>query len=459
VPARVFACASMAPPVPAVIMRLIHLFLFVLLSGLCLACQTDPSRARLERVLTASWQSYCRHFINSDGQVIIPEEGRGAISEAQAYALLRAVWANDVTVFNRVYAWTYEKLSRTRAHGDSLLSWRWGRLPDGSWGVLDANSATDGDLDYALALVLAARKGWRAPPHLPDYREQARRVQADILAKEVVALPDGNLLLTPGNWHEPQPPYLVNPSYFSPAAYRLFAPIGPIAASGIGENKPERNPLPPSPLRGESRGGGDKNSFPLPLSPSHQGRGNMPTGHPWNHLHQATYNLLGRLIQGLGGQTGVELFPDWCRVDASGRIEPAPGKDIRFGWEAMRLPFRVALDALWFQEPRAARLLQERFLPFFKARWQAHGRLAAVYSLDGTPAVDYESPVLYAGVLAGALAAGDREFAREMALKILSFYHEDGPQAFFEAPDHYYANNWAWLGLALYAGWVEPGKP
>ena len=84
---------------------------------------------------------------------------------------------------------------------------------------------------------------------------------------------------------------------------------------------------------------------------------------------------------------------------------------------------------------------------------------AAVYNFDGSPAVDYESPVLYAGVLAGALAAGDQDFAREMALKILSFYHEDGDRAYFEAPDHYYANNWAWLGLALYAGWVEPGNP
>ena len=146
-------------------------------------------------MLTTSWQSYCRHFIKSDGQVIIPEEGGGTISEAQAYALLRAVWANDATVFNRVYLWTYEKLSRGRAHGDHLLAWRWGRLPDGSWGVLDANSATDGDLDYALALVLAHRLGWRAPSGLPDYREEARRVQADILAKEVVTLPGGDVLL------------------------------------------------------------------------------------------------------------------------------------------------------------------------------------------------------------------------------------------------------------------------
>jgi endo-1,4-beta-D-glucanase Y len=441
------------------ITRKFNLFLIVLLSGLCLACQADPSKARLERVLTTSWQSYGRHFIKSDGQVIIPEEGGGTISEAQAYGLLRAVWANDATVFNRVYVWTYKNLSRVQAHGDRLLAWRWGRLPDGSWGVLDANSATDGDLDYALALVLAHRLGWRAPAGLPDYREEARRVQADILAREVVALPGGELLLTPGNWHELAPPYLMNPSYFSPAAYRLFAQAGSGKSRPSGKISSQEGLPSPSPLRGEGRGGGDKKLFPLPLTSSHQGKENANPEAVWGRLHQSTYKLLKQLNQGLGGQPGVGLFPDWCRVDAAGRLVPAPGKDTRFGWEAVRLPFRVALDALWFKEPRAVALLKDKFLPFFKAQWRAQGRLAAVYTIDGAPAVDYESPVLYAGVLAGALAAGDRDFAREMALKILSFYHEDGDRAYFEAPDHYYANNWAWLGLALYAGWVEPGKP
>jgi endoglucanase len=281
-------------------------------------------------------------------------------------------------------------------------------------------------------------------------------VQADILAREVVALPDGQLLLTPGNWHESQPPYLVNPSYFSPAAYRLFAQFTLSAAPGMVATGIGGRNLPPSPLMGEGRDGGKKPLFPLPLTPSHQGRGNIPPEAVWNVLHQSTYKLLGQLSQGLGGQPGVGLFPDWCRVDAAGRVTPAPGKDPRFGWEAVRLPFRVALDGLWFGEPRAARLLKDRFLPFFKSQWQTHGRLSAVYNFDGSPAVDYESPVLYAGVLAGALATDDQDFAREMAKKIISFYHEDRDQAYFEAPDHYYANNWAWLGLALYAGWVEP---
>jgi len=415
-------------------MRKTHLILIVLVVGFCFACQPDPAKARLERVLTASWQSYCRHFIKSDGQVIIPEEGGGTISEAQAYALLRAVWANDAPVFTRVYAWTYKNLSRVHRQGDHLLAWRWGRLPGGSWGVVDANSATDGDLDYALALVLAHRLGWRAPAGLPDYREEASRVQADILAKEVVALPGGTVLLTPGNWHELKPPYLVNPSYFSPAAYRLFAAISD----------------PPDRQRGDKPVEAVREP---PLQPDGDVRNNASR---WGRFRGDTYKLLGQLNQGLGGQAGVGLFPDWCRVDAAGGLTPAPGKDTRFGWEAVRLPFRVALDAIWFKEPRAVALLATKFLPFFKSRWQAHGRLVAVYTLDGAPAVDYESPVLYAGVLAGALAAGDRDFARQMALKILSFYHENGDRAYFEAPGHYYANNWAWLGLALYAGWPRP---
>jgi endoglucanase len=424
----------MAPSLPAVIMRKIHLILLVLLSGLCLACQMDPTKARVERVLTASWQSYCRHFISSDGQVIIPEEDGGTISEAQAYALLRALWAGDKKIFNRVYAWTYKNLSRVHRHGDNLLAWRWGRLPDGSWGVLDANSATDGDLDYALALVLAHRLGWRAPPNLPDYREEARQVQADILAKEVVTLPGGDVLLTPGNWHELKPPYLVNPSYFSPAAYRLFSST-PGSAGQQGSTGPVGAVREP-PLHVKDKVTTDSAR--------------------WNRLHQSTYKLLGQLTQGLGDQTGVGLFPDWCRADAAGGLGPAPGKDTRFGWEAVRLPYRLALDGLWFKEPLAGQLLMKKFLPFCKSQWQARARLAAVYNFDGSPAVDYESPVLYAGVLAGALAAGDRDFAREMALKILSFYREDGDRAYFEAPDHYYANNWAWLGLALYAGWPRP---
>ncbi|MDD2903711.1 MAG: glycosyl hydrolase family 8 [Syntrophales bacterium] len=379
--------------------------LFLVMGSPGCGCENKAGPAQIERILKNSWRSYVRHYISPEGRVVIPERAGESISEAQAYALLRAVWANDPATFSRVYAWTWRHLSRQREKGDALLAWRWGQDKDGAWRVLDWNTATDGDLDYALALALAARRGWRPPAGLPDYAGEARRVLKAIWTLETVRLPSGELLLTPGNWHEPQPPYLLNPSYFSPAAYRILARLQPQAG--------------------------------------------------WERLRDSTYDLLTRLARGLGGRMGVGLFPDWCRVDARGQLSPAPGRDTHFGWEAVRLPWRLALDSLWFQEQRATSLLKHRFLPFFQKEWQTRGRLAAIYSYGGKPLVNYESPVLYAGVLAAALAAGEQDFARQMAERILIFYRIERERAFFADPDNYYANNWAWLGLALYAGWVK----
>ncbi len=369
------------------------------------ACCAGPPRPEVERVLKTAWQSYCQHYISPEGQVIIPERGGGTISEAQAYALLRAVWAGDEATFGRVYAWTRRNLARVGKFGDYLLAWQWGRKDDSSWGVVDWNTASDGDLDYALALQLASRRGWRAPAALPPYREETSRVLNDILDKEVVSLPTGTLLLTPGNWHLTVPPFLLNPSYFSPGFYPLF------------------NLIKPDPR--------------------------------WERLRADTYLLLANIVQGLRRNPSVALFPDWCQVDAGAQPAPAAGRGAHFGWEAVRLPFRLALDALWHGEQRAIKLLANTIVPFAQKEWQTRGRLAAVYDDDGQPLASFESPVIYAGVLAAFLAVGDQPGADRMAQKLLSFYQEQGRQAYFVSPENYYDNNWAWLGLALYAGWVR----
>lgn len=377
----------------------------LLLSLLLLVACGEAGGDRLSWVLQASWASYRDHFISPEGRVILRERGNGTISEAQAYALLRALWVGDEQTFVRLYRWTRKNLSREASHGDRLLAWHWGQKPDGSWGVLDWNTASDADLDYALALVLASRQGWRAPADLPDYMTEARQVAQDILAKEVVELPLGRLYLAPGNWHAKDPPYLLNPSYFFPAAYRFFAQTG--------------------------------------------------FGHHWSRLHADAYPFLQRLTQDLGQTAGVGLVPDWVQVEGDGKLTPPPERSSHFGWEAVRLPWRVALDRLWFGDLAAARLCQEQFLPFFAKEWQDKGKLLAEYRYDGSPLVDFESPVLYAGALAAGLAGGDRKFAWQMAQKILTFYREKGGQAYFVDPDNYYANNWAWFGLALHAGWVK----
>jgi endo-1,4-beta-D-glucanase Y len=378
--------------------------ILILAAGVVPSCR-EVSADRLPWVLQASWASYRQHFITAEGRLVLEEQGGGTISEAQAYALLRAVWAGDEATFGRVCQWTRANLSREKSHGDHLLAWKWGKTPDGSWGVLDWNTASDADMDYALALLLASRQGWRPPPGFPDYQVLARQVAGDIMAKEVVEMPDGALYLAPGNWHTQAPPYLINPSYFFPAAYRIFAQAG-----------------------FDSR---------------------------WSHLHADVYPFLERLCRGMGDTPGVGLVPDWVEVAANGKLFPHKERSQNFGWEAVRLPWRVALDRVWFGDLAAARLSREQFLPFFAREFQARGKLLAEYHYTGKPLVDFESPVIYAGALAAGLAGGDKEFAWQMAKKILDFYQEKGNQAYFISQDNYYANNWAWFGLALYAGWVK----
>ena len=281
------------------------------------------------------------------------------------------------------------------------MAWHWGQDGAGRWGVVDANSATDADLDYALALLLAHRQWSR-----PDYLAQAKLVLGDILARETCRDPWGRLWLTPGDWEECRQPLLLNPSYFSPAWYQLFFEV--------------------------------------------------TQDRRWLELAESTYTGLDLMSRSLGKQPGVGLVPDWCLLNDFEQFTPAPDRSANFGWDAIRMPWRVGLAELWFHDSRSRNFLSQTFLPFSRAQLQTYGKLYAIYDYAGKPLESYESPVLYASLVAAALAVGDRPLARQAAEKILSFYRETDDGGYFNRPDDYYGNNWAWFGLATYRGLVSP---
>ena len=112
------------------------------------AARSADARGRERDELSALWSLYRYTHVQS-GRVVALDEDGITTSEGQAYAMLRAVWANDRASFDAVWAWTRENL---QVRPDRLLAWRWkGR-------VLDLNAATDADQDAALALVLAPRR-------------------------------------------------------------------------------------------------------------------------------------------------------------------------------------------------------------------------------------------------------------------------------------------------------------
>src|SRR5512135_1594325 len=105
---RVASGAPDAPP-PSRRMRPGAWLLLAVPAGL-LACAgaASPRAEQLSRErdeLSALWSLY-RYTHLWDGRVVELDEGGVTTSEGQAYAMLRAVWANDRETFEAVWGWT-----------------------------------------------------------------------------------------------------------------------------------------------------------------------------------------------------------------------------------------------------------------------------------------------------------------------------------------------------------------
>jgi endo-1,4-beta-D-glucanase Y len=347
------------------------------------------------QVLERSWESYVARFI-AGGRVIDPGRDGATTSEGQSYALLRAVYADDRATFDAVWTWTEANLQQP----GGLLAWLYGRRDDGADGVIDAGSASDADVDTALALLLASRR-WAEPV----YEQAAQRMLAGIWEQET-ALAGGQRVLVAGDWargHDGRPP-VVNPSYLAPYAYRIFAEADP--------------------------------------------------GRPWLELVESSYALLEQLHgdERFGGPKG--LLPTWVGLDPeTGALVPAENVEgaEQFGYDGLRAPWRLTLDWLWYRDERAKAALG-RF-QHLRETLEREGRLAAAYGLDGAPLADHESIAMYAGLTPALLFSGGDTIAFQVfEQKLAGVYVEDGSGAYWGDPDNYYDQNWAWLSTALLDG-------
>jgi endoglucanase len=371
--------------------------------ALCTACASTPVAPPAREVsppvtdsgaaslLRSTWLSYTRTFIQ-DGRVIDPRSDSNTTSEGQSYALLRAVWMNDRTTFDTVWTWT-------RAHlwdqASRRLGWLWGAS---SGALLSHDSASDGDEDIALALVFGAHR-WQDS----SYMQAAQEVLDGIWSNDVATL-DGTPYLVAGSWAAQGDPHgpVVDPSYFAPYAYRIFA-----AVDG---------------------------------------------SHPWLSLVGSSYAALNACSQAaLGAARSAGLPPNWCVLErGSGRALPfgqkADGDD--YGYDAFRVMWRVALDGEWFGSAAARAYLAGQ--SFLRTEWQQQHRLLAVYGHDGSPRSTYDDPTVYGGD-AGAFI-GDRGAAAGILAKLLGSRGggADGPH--WGQPDNYYEQNWVWFGIALLTG-------
>ena len=171
------------------------------------------------------WRAFTTRFIQPDGRVLdASTPQRHSSSEGQSYGMFFALLANDRARFESLWRWSIDNLFGGTLKG-RLPAWWWGRAPDGSWRVLDGNSASDADLWFVYALAEAARL-WNQP----GYARDARMLLAAIESQEVSEVPEFGTMLLPGaagfmrdgglHWQ-------FNPSYLPMPVLRRLAALSP----------------------------------------------------------------------------------------------------------------------------------------------------------------------------------------------------------------------------------------
>lgn len=318
-----------------------------------------------------------------------------SISEGQAYAMLRAVLTDDAATFAKTLEWSENNLVRkTLGLGrDRLWAWKWGKKPDNQWGVLDANFASDADIDAAVALILAARR-WNQP----EYLTLAKTKLHDLWEFSTIVPKRGHqryLLPGPKEAFAAQPTTVyLNPSYLAPYAFRLFAQVDP-----------------------------DRD---------------------WLSLVDSSYEVLEESAK----LSAKGLPSDWVALDVgSGNFTPVSNRSLsnlktQYGFDAYRVWWRVALDAGWFGSNRAIDFLQNH-LQYPIELWQSQQTIPAEIDLQGNALVDYEATSQYAMLYSGLVFVNPTVAQEIWERKLQPQYR----QGFWDNDTAYYTQNLVWFGI------------
>jgi endoglucanase len=143
-----------------------------------------------------AYRLFIERAVQADGRVIDRStDAQQTTSEGQSYGMFFALVANDRASFDRMLAWTRANLSANQFDAGSvrLPAWQWGKKPDGTFGVMDPNSASDADLWIAYDLLQAGRL-WKEP----SYTKLGFALATQIIRQETVELPGLGPMLLPG---------------------------------------------------------------------------------------------------------------------------------------------------------------------------------------------------------------------------------------------------------------------
>lgn len=322
---------------------------------------TRPALARKVTRFYAAWKSAflrggCgpgRYYVYLGPQPPTAEGVPISVSEGQGYgmAIVAYMAGHDREarqIFDGLYGFYRDHPSR---HDGDLMAWR--QLA-GCQSSSDRNSASDGDLTIAYALLLADAQWGSAGPI--DYRARAHALLAAIQRREVHP---ASGLPQLGDWVHPAHPReheAVRPSDLAPGQFRAFW-----------------------------RATGDRR---------------------WKAALDGSYRLLDRMQREHAPATG--LLPDFLEQAAGSPRPAAPGFKGEpqagvYSFNACRVPWLVAVDYLASGDGRAKAVVGRIEDWIVAATGGDVYRLYAGYELNGTPTVGYSHVCFTGAVGIGAM--------------------------------------------------------
>jgi endoglucanase len=254
------------------------------------AWQAPRAQSATDQLLQTEYAAWKKAHAQAcaNGSWVVVKDG-SVVSEGIAYGMLLSAGMNDQPLFDGLYRYYTE-----HADPNGLMNWATG-LCDAP-GNNDANAATDGDLDAAMALVQAHAR-WPAG----NYLDQAQALAGKIAMFESETC-GARRVLKPGDafggCSDKNGQDKLNPSYFAPGYYRVFA-----------HYFPEQAPV-------------------------------------WNALTDGSYELFALYQARMDN-----LVPDWSKADGSDWYGSG------YSYDACRTPWRVAVDYGFSLDPRAKTFL------------------------------------------------------------------------------------------------------
>ena len=193
------------------------------ISSLGLLCLVWSISAAASVSSWPEWDEFTQRFMQADGRIIDITFDRKSTSESQSFGLFLALVANQRAQFDTILKWTSDNLAAGQL-GDKLPAWHWGLRDDGSWGVKDANSASDSDLWFAYTLLEAARL-WNEPA----YARTGRKLLAQVKRHEIVQAGRAGPVLLPGAYGFvlDKGRFRLDPCYLPEFTFRYFAAVDP----------------------------------------------------------------------------------------------------------------------------------------------------------------------------------------------------------------------------------------